>query len=337
MGCLVVGPKRACRLRKSLIVLSKLMSAASFAVPAFGSGVDVGPDTTPANPSTWNLVGGGNWFTSANWLNGIPNAVGATADLFRNPGITSAATISLDSNATLGTLDFNNPFSYTISPNTGSESLTFDNGSAQAAILDQAGNHTISTPVILNSLTNVSVSTSTNALTISGPISGSAGLQFGNTGTLILTGANSYSGSTSVNGGLLIFNGTNTSASGNISIANNAAAEVGNGGTTGTLPTGSISDSGAFAFARSTALTVPNAISGNGEVDLFGSGAVILTGANSYTGTTTIVNGQLKIGSGGSLNSTGIIQDDTPEGLGARRRRYAKQSRGGRARETTNL
>ncbi len=137
-----------------------------------GSNTQSGPDNVlPTDPPTWNLSGGGTWATSGDWLFGVPNAAGATAFLTSSPGITSASSITIAANETLGTLDFDNSVSYTISQASGAGSLVFNNGAGQALIDDEAGNHVISAPVILNSTANVETTSSSSTLTISGAVS----------------------------------------------------------------------------------------------------------------------------------------------------------------------
>ncbi|TCH99805.1 hypothetical protein EJV46_03810 [Roseococcus sp. SYP-B2431] len=101
-------------------------------------------------------------------------------------------------------------------------------------------------------------------------------------GTLTLSGANSY-GATAISAGTL---------------------QVGAGGTTGTLGTGAVVNNAALIFDRSDSVTVANAISGSGTVEQAGTGTTILTGGNSYSGTTTISAGTLQIGAGGGLTGT---------------------------------
>jgi autotransporter-associated beta strand protein len=102
----------------------------------------------------------------------------------------------------------------------------------------------------------------------------------GTTGTIIVTGNNSYSGVTTIRRGTL---------------------QVGNGGTTGTLGTGGVIDKGLLAFDRSDALTIGVGISGAGAVSQMGNGTTTLTAANTYTGSTTVSAGVLRLGAGGSL------------------------------------
>ncbi|MDI9853846.1 autotransporter-associated beta strand repeat-containing protein [Comamonas sp. 17RB] len=91
-------------------------------------------------------------------------------------------------------------------------------------------------------------------------------------GTLVLSGANSYTGTTTINGGTL---------------------QIGNGGTSGNLGTGAVVNNGTLAFNRSDAVSVANLISGSGAVSQTGAGVLTLSGANSYSGGTSINAGTL--------------------------------------------
>lgn len=103
--------------------------------------------------------------------------------------------------------------------------------------------------------------------------------------TLTLAGANTYTGTTTISAGTL---------------------EIGNGGTTGNLGTGNVTNNATLRFNRSNAYTVANVISGTGAVTQAGSGTTELTGANTYSGATTINNGTLLV-STGTINSTSGI------------------------------
>ena len=122
------------------------------------------------------------------------------------------------------------------------------------------------------------------ASTFSGIISGAAGnLIKTGSGTLILTGANSYTGTSTINAG---------------------TAQVGDGGTLGTLGSGAITNNAALVFKRSDTISVGNVISGSGSLAQSGAGTLTLTGANTYTGATTITSGILKAGVAASLAGT---------------------------------
>ena len=88
--------------------------------------------------------------------------------------------------------------------------------------------------------------------------------------------------------------------------------QIGNGGTTGTLGTGAVTDNGFIDFARTDGITVPNVISGTGDVGV-AAGSVTLTGNNTYSGNTLIDPGTtLQIGNGGTTGTlgTGAVTDN---------------------------
>ena len=97
-------------------------------------------------------------------------------------------------------------------------------------------------------------------------------------GTFVLTGANTYTGGTTINAGTL---------------------QIGNGGTLGSIA-GNVLDNGTLAFDRRDSVTFRGNIRGSGNVSQIGLGITILTGTNTYSGGTTIQAGTLQIGNGGT-------------------------------------
>ncbi|WP_210419020.1 autotransporter-associated beta strand repeat-containing protein [Bradyrhizobium sp. NAS80.1] len=105
-------------------------------------------------------------------------------------------------------------------------------------------------------------------------------------GTLVLTGANSYSGGTTINAG--------------------ATLQLGNGGTSGSIM-GNITDNGFLAFDRSSGV-FNGVISGSGGVHQLGAGTTQLTAGNSYTGATVIdTNGTLALMGAGSIAASSSL------------------------------
>jgi len=129
-----------------------------------------------------------------------------------------------------------------------------------------------------------------NDLTVlSDDIGDSIDLIKGGTGTLMLTGTNTYTGGTTINQGVL---------------------RIGNGGTTGSI-TGNVTNNALLVFDRSDEVTFSGIVSGKGSLEQAGMGALILTGTNTYTGGTTISAGTLQIGNGGTAGSiTGNVIDN---------------------------
>src|SRR5690606_1826095 len=115
-------------------------------------------------------------------------------------------------------------------------------------------------------------------------ISGSGIFRQLGSGTTVLTGNNTYSGTTTISAGTL---------------------QVGNGGTTGTLGTGNVTNNGELVFNRTDAMTVANTVSGSGSLTQAGVGTTILTRNNSYAGGTTISAGSLQVGNGGTMGTLG--------------------------------
>ena len=123
-----------------------------------------------------------------------------------------------------------------------------------------------------------------NTQTVTNAISGSGTLTQSGTGTTILTGSNSYTGTTTISTGTL---------------------QVGNGGASGTLGTGAVVDNASLVFNRSDALVVTNAISGTGTLAQAGAGTTTLAADNSYAGATSVSDGTLQVGNGGSTGTLG--------------------------------
>lgn len=119
---------------------------------------------------------------------------------------------------------------------------------------------------------------------------------------------------TKYSGGTLILTGNNTYGNTLISSLGGAGTgtlQIGNGGTTGSLGSGSIINNRDLTFNRSDDITVSNIISGSGTLTKEGSGTVTLTATNTYTGLTYINTGALAISNSSALgsNAAGTIID----------------------------
>ncbi|HEY3322308.1 MAG TPA: autotransporter-associated beta strand repeat-containing protein [Planctomycetota bacterium] len=122
----------------------------------------------------------------------------------------------------------------------------------------------------------------TDTITLANTISGTGSLAQNGSGTVILTANNSYA-ATTIGAGTL---------------------QIGNGGTSGSLGTGAVTDNGVLVFNRSDSITVGNVISGSGSLTKNGPATLTLLGNNTY-GATTISSGTLQVGNAGATGALG--------------------------------
>jgi autotransporter-associated beta strand protein len=150
----------------------------------------------------------------------------------------------------------------------------------------------ISAPIAINQngasgslIANVAEGDADVDLHVSGQISGDAALEKRGTGTMLLTAGNTYSGETIISAGKL---------------------QIGNGGTTGSLGAGNVTDNGSLVVNRSDAVTLSQTISGSGSLTQEGNGDTTITSFNAYTGGTTVNHGTLALQ--GSGKGIGMIR-----------------------------
>ena len=303
------------------------------------------------NTSTWNNTSSSGWNTAAYFApstNSYPNAAGSTAFMSQSLLAVPAGNILLTTaDARVGTLTLNNTnlsnsLGWAIGSPGSTNALTFDNQAGGAAARDAILNlglpgdsptqqNTIFAPVVLNSNLDINVLDGTTG-TIAGAISSGAsgtGITLASGGTLVLSGANTYSGPTNIFSGATLRAG----AAGAIPIGSPLTV-------TGTFDLGGFPQSvaaltGAGIVTNSgveTMLTIggegsPTSFSGtirnsNGRIDLtkVGASTQTLTGAlvNTYTGPTTVSGGSLILdfSSLGGTTPTNLVNSNSSLLLG---------------------
>jgi outer membrane autotransporter protein len=243
--------------------------------------------------------------------NGSGTTTLSAANTYTGPTVVNAGTLQISGSGTLGntgnsllvlggTLDLGG------TTQTANKGVEIDGATVRNGTLSSSGGF------------NSYVAANTTG-TVSAALAGSGGLSIQasspsspKVGTLVLTGNNSYTGGTTISAGTL---------------------QVGNGGTSGALGAGAITDNGALAFNRSDTVTVASTISGTGALTQAGTGTLILNGTNSFTGTATVAGGILEIGdasnagasiagpvnvqSGGTLSGHGTVKGAVTVASGA--------------------
>ncbi|EGL54906.1 outermembrane transporter [Methylophaga aminisulfidivorans MP] len=250
------------------------------AVTVNGGSLDLTTDL-----SIGSLAGAGNVTLNANTLTtGGNNSSTTYSGVLSGNGAlikqgTGTTTLSGTNTYTGGTTINDGTIRIGAADNLGSGALTLDGGTLQttASFTSNRGTTLGASGGSFNIDTGITLSESGN-------ISGSGRLSKTGEGTLTLSGTNTYTGGTTINDGTL---------------------QIGNGGTSGTLGTGNVTNNSALVFNRSDDSSYTGVISGTGTVTKDGAGKLTLSGNNTYSGTTTISDGTLQVGNGGTSGTLG--------------------------------
>jgi autotransporter-associated beta strand protein len=171
------------------------------------------------------------------------------------------------------------------------------NGAARtgSVILTGAAQHTPITWTVTNNSLNY-VFAGTNS------VGGNTALVKSGTGSATLSESNDdFSGGIVVNGGTLILDESASAISGGLMIASGATGQIGNGDGNGALPSGTVVDNGNLVFSQTTPSPVSAAISGNGLLTQNGPGILELSGVNTYSGNTMVLEGTLALTNNGAI------------------------------------
>jgi autotransporter-associated beta strand protein len=128
---------------------------------------------------------------------------------------------------------------------------------------------------------------------IPNPATGTIGIYKSGVGKWILTGNNTFTGTTTISQGVL---------------------QIGNGGTTGSIAGGNISINDTLIIDKSNLTTLSGTISGAGKLIKKSAGKLILTANNTFTGPITMNQGVLQLGNGGATGevaSASILINDS--------------------------
>jgi fibronectin-binding autotransporter adhesin len=140
--------------------------------------------------------------------------------------------------------------------------------------------------------------------TFSGPIIGTGALTDFGVGALILTGVNTYTGGTNIILGKVEVNSDSNLGTGPLSFDSGTLEALARGG--GIVSSKAItlnSGGGTFLTDAGTTSTMSGSISGPGSWTKDGPGTLILAGANTYRGATSVTLGTLQAGSSTALSA----------------------------------
>jgi fibronectin-binding autotransporter adhesin len=256
-----------------------------------------GNATLSKDGSSSLIVSNNNTFTGGTTINGgtlqLGDGTNSTGTLGTGT-ITNNASLVTDyggNNATVanviggvGTLTKNGSGTLIVSgTNTYVGGTTINAGTVQLGDSVRANGSFGTGPVVNNGaiVTNFGI----NAATVANDISGTGSFTQAGAGIISLTGTNSY-GVTTINIG--------------------ATLQIGNGGATGTLGSGPVTNNGTLSFNRADDTPVANAISGPGTLNKLGAGTLTLTNITTSAGNLIIGNqaigGTLAVGAGSSLS-----------------------------------
>jgi fibronectin-binding autotransporter adhesin len=221
---------------------------------------------------------------------GVSNTLPATTDLvfgFPNPAPSNKVGLDLNGhNQVVGSLCM----PLTVTGTNQSQFFIANNLAASGSTLTVSGNTTPFAPFAGRLLDNSTGS------------GGTLALAKGGTNTLWLSGANSFSGGTTVSGGVLKVGSSNALGSGGLTISSGSVDLSSNRPTLAYLsgPSGTITNSGSSSSTLAISLSLPTTFGGaitDGAspvaLAINGMNSITLTGSSTYSGGTTLTGGLL--------------------------------------------
>ena len=242
------------------------------------SGTRTYSGTLTPNGTTYRLGGGGGTLvmdsvlTGANSLEVKGNVNLAAANDYTGTTTLTSGSANLAGAENAGT---SGPLG---NPATPAGSIIFNGGALQYSAVNQY-DYSSRFATINNQPYNIDTNGQTVTLATALAASGSSGMTKDGTGTLTLSKDNTYTGTTTINGGMLVLTGDNSGATGTTTVNSGATLRVGEANN---APTGTMSLRGTLELLNdsSTDYTVPSRIdvnSGNGTIHvgqaIGGSGA----------------------------------------------------------------
>ena len=291
--------------------LPRQLAQYSFTPDSTAGYLDVSVTSLAATTAGWNINNGGSWATATNWL---PNVSPAIQGDIANLGniLTTAGTITLDSQPHVGTLTFypGSGGAYTLNAGVNNGTLIMDNTGSTAYLTNSAGSNTVNAPITLLAPATA-LTVSGGSLTVNSAVSGTGVLISAvNAGMLRLGSATALGptgGSASVaSGGFLDLNGQTIANV--IPLTLNGSGAGGNGALINSNATaasfaGSVTLAGSTTVAPTSGnITLSGSITGAYPLIASGANTLILSGANNFSGGLYVKNGTVQVN-----NTAGVL------------------------------
>lgn len=237
--------------------------------PIANGAIDGGSGTWASGTSNWTNVDG---TVNRNWADSFAVFQG------------SAGTVTVDGAQTLSGLQF------------ASDGYTLNAGSG--GVLNAVNG--------AEGYTAVRVDPNASA-TLNVAIQGNATLAKLDSGTLVLNGANTYTGGTLLKGGKLVLGNSGALGSGSLTASGSASLDS----SAALTLNNAVTLDGELGLAGSHDLTLAGVISGNGSLTKQGSSSLTLSGDNTFSGALNILGGSLALTGTNALGNTTLNIGDT--------------------------
>lgn len=251
---------------------------------------------------TWTNAGGGIWSTGTNWNGGSAPVDGSTTD-FSTLDITADRTVTLDSSRSIGALNFGDT--------SGTQNWTLASSGGSILTLD-TGNGGVP-----------AITVNQNNATISAKIDSTSGFTKSGSGTLTLSGANTFTGGTQVTGGAIAITQNtalgiaspisftvNTGGVGKLQVSNNitvANAININGSSSGSTTSGVIESTGNNTLNGNITWNT----TGGANTSIVSLSGVLTLGGNITTASPVTGSRTVNLGGAGDINVSGVITNGT--------------------------
>ena len=158
--------------------------------------------------------------------------------------------------------------------------------------------------VLANAITTLgvgNVDTAGNMFTLNGVIDGAGSLNKVNTGNLVLNGVNTYTGGTTISGGTITVGNNAALSTGGVAMADGTMLRA---GVDGLALANLITINGTSTMnTQGFTFTLNGVIGGTGTLAKIGTGTLVLNGANSYSGGTSLTAGTIRLGNNAALGT----------------------------------